>query len=260
MKRQNLGVVLFVVFSAVVSVWLLMKSGIFSSRHHATEAVESEEKPATSETDQDKMGQPASAATESPATTEATDKPAEPNEAGSLEDQRNFSFIISDMQDCLDVKGSQPPEAIPLKADYVVNLMSSDVGGSPPNVSDRWMNWHLRTKEGLERRLRLEVTDNDEGRMVRELHWYAVDREGLPVPLELESSKRYNPNDETINQMLHEGEVFFKEKAAVAIYDSGDRVDFIERNGELTELEVLKGDRFFRCSSLKNRESCQCVR
>jgi hypothetical protein len=202
---------------------------------------------------QDEMGQPVT----------DLDKPKSNNvtvndNLSTDEEQKVFSFILTDLKDCLDIKGSQPPEQVPVKVENVQNVLQAELGNS--NTFDRWMNWHLKTPEGLERRLRIEVLDNENGKMSKEMHWYAVDREGLPIPLEIDNNKRYNPTDDVINEMLKQGTVTFKEKSAVALFKGGDRFEYIERNSELTELEILKGDRFFRCSNLKNRESCQCVR
>jgi hypothetical protein len=121
------------------------------------------------------------------------------------------------------------------------------------------MEWHLRTPEGHERRLRLEITENDEGKVGRELHYFNLSSEGQSNPVELEPDKSGNPTDDVINQMLKEGEVFYKEKAAMAFFPNGERVEYVEKNGDLSEFEFFKENKQFRCHDVLVPESCQCL-
>lgn len=176
-----------------------------------------------------------------------------------LNAQRNFSRISADLFDCLDINKQNLPEALPVTVDAFIMSIQEQLGPSS-STTDHWMNWHLKTRDGQEKRIRLEVTENDEGKSIRELKHYALDKEGLPVPLELDRKKAMNPSNETLNQMLKEGEVFFKEKASAVFFPGGERLEYVEKNGELSELEFYRGDSFFRCQSLAARENCQCVR
>jgi len=173
-------------------------------------------------------------------------------------EQEGFSGILSDLRNCFGFQGEEIPKAVPVTLDNLMAQFPKEMGSA--NNYDRWMNWHLRNKEGNERRLRLEVNENDEGKVMRELRWFAVDREGLPIPLELDPATAFNPKDDAINKMLSEGEVFFREKAGGAAFASGDRVDYVVRNDILAEIEVTKGSIFYRCASMQSRDSCQCSR
>lgn len=187
---------------------------------------------------------------------------SEPNPAKELklsEEQKSFLETLKLMSDCLELKTELPMQVDSVSLDVLLKLYQIELG--QPLVSDRWISWHMHSKEGQERRLKLEVIENDEGRMVRELHLFAVDKDNVPIPLDIGQEKVKNPTDEVLSQMLKDGDVFFKEKAGSGIFPNGDRLEFIERNSILSEFELLKNDKTFRCSSLKvPKETCQCVK
>lgn len=182
---------------------------------------------------------------------------ASPEQVENRELQKSFALVLDDMAECLSVKTPAPASDAPVEIETVLVQLQSELG-PVTQQSDRWMNWHLRNREGKERRLRMEISTNDNGEVVRSLNYYAVDRDGQPIPIDLPSGVEENPSDELISQMLKEGEVFFKDKAAYAIFPGGEKIEYIEKNGYLSEIELTKEERVFRCDDLKNRESCRC--
>jgi hypothetical protein len=178
---------------------------------------------------------------------------------GQIEDEKLFSLIMSDLNGCFDIKGGAVPESVPVTIEAIFSAVLSDLG-APIGQADRSMNWHLKNHEGVERRLRLEITEADDGQVLRELKYFAVDPEGLPIPVEVSADKRINPSDEVVNHMLKEGDVFYKEKSAYAIFADNSRIEFTEKNGKLAEFEFQKGNSYFRCQSLAARDGCQCIR
>lgn len=176
----------------------------------------------------------------------------------SQETKDVLSQILADARKCLGLPGQTAPAELTASADSLTAEMQKDFG-SVQKQGDRWMSWNLRTHEGRERRLRLEVNDVD-GTLRRELRYYAIDREGLPIPLELEPRKAMNPTDETVNQMLKEGDVFYKERAGYDVFNGGVKVEFVEAEGFLSEFEVERNGTVFRCPNLKNRSVCACAK
>jgi len=175
-----------------------------------------------------------------------------------LEEQRKFQETLNRLAQCFQVSGGNLPEDSPVHIETLVQKFQADFG-PVTSQADRWVTWHLRTRDGKERRLRLEITESDEGKVGRELHFFAVDREGQPTPIEIEGDKARNPSDEVISQMLKEGEVFTKESAAVSFFKNNERVEYIEKDGELSEIEFFRGDHRFRCFNVKFPDNCQCL-
>lgn len=201
---------------------------------------------------QEKMGTQMNPSSKSEATSPAL-------EAADEEDQKVFSFILTDMIDCLDLTAAQPPEAVPLQSNQILSLVNTAAG--VPAIEERWRSWNFKTKDGTEQTLRLENNEDEFGIRTKKLSQYRLDENHqimtlLTLPPELSGT----PNDENINGFLKDKNLAAKERSTTAFYKQGDRVDFIERDGVLQEVEILKGETLFRCPNLKSRESCQCVR
>ncbi len=248
MTRQNRTLGFVVLFSIGILGVLLWGAGVFQSDTRP-EASQSSAESGGGEgmPSPESMGDPADGDAEDPAAVQLR------------EDQKAFAFIFSDLSQCLGFKPTNLAVPGSVSIETLLTLLQTDLG-PPIRQEDRWMSWHLRNREGRERRLRLEVTESDDGRMNRELHYFAVDREGLPIPLEIEPERAQNPSDEALNQMLREGDVFFKEKAGTVLFPNMERLDYIEVDGMLAEIELVKAESIFRCVNLKSREACTCLK
>jgi len=241
-KKQNKTLLIFITVVLAVLGYVLLKEGKIKN---PLSSEVSNESPAIDVTGQD------------PSQFGEVLNPSQQIDA-SREDRIAFAQIISDMSECMEIPAAEANGEDAIVLETLLTKFQSELG-SPSEQSDRWMNWHLRTPEGKERRLRVEVTESDDGKVGRELHFYAVDRDGNPIPLEVPPEKVNNPTDNVINEMLKEGEVFFKERAAYVQYPNGERIEYIEKDGLLSEVEFIKGERFYRCANLKARENCQCI-
>ena len=177
----------------------------------------------------------------------------------SSENQKAFVQVFEDMTDCLGIKSSSYSEKDPVQIDTVISQLQSDLG-LPRFNSDLWMNWHLRTREGKEKRIRLEISSASDEPTIRELRYFEVDRDGNPQPVELTDEKSINPSDETLNQFLREGQVFYKERAGFYAFPNGERLEYLEKNGELSEIEMVRGESIFKCSDVRTRENCRCLK
>jgi hypothetical protein len=176
----------------------------------------------------------------------------------TFNNQVAFRQIIEDLGECLNLKASEvPPDAV-VGIETFIKALQTELG-PPSQQYDRWMSWNYKTSQGYERRLRLEVIESDSGVLARELYNYALDRQGNAVPIDLPESMALNPSDDMISEILKGSEVFLKERAALVLFPGGERVEYLERNEKLSELEFSKGDSFFRCSNLTARESCSCI-
>lgn len=257
MSKQTRILIVLMTMVGLIGLYIASKS--FSEKPGQSEqlGIGHEEVLDIPEAPQEKMGDPVGSA---PAVQEESEpEESSQEETVTEEDRKNFSLIATDLLDCFDVHSDALPEELPLQMESILTPLQKAMG--PTNArQDRWMNWNLTMKDGTEKRLRLEVNSLDEGMNTKELKYYAVDSEGLPVPIEIEEANRFNPSDEVLNQMLNEGEVTSKERAASATFVNGATVDYIETDGVLSEFEFQNNNRYFRCQNLKNRDGCQCIR
>ncbi len=185
------------------------------------------------------------------------DRFVDPTEESPSDSRGQFRDILNQMSTCFELPSTETELNVMPTAAGLVQKLENDFGPIS-HQKDRWMQWHLRTREGKERRLRLEIIESDDGQMRKELTYYGVDRQGQPTSLELSPEMATNPNDEVISQMLKEGEVFLKESSAIAHFFSHEKVEYTDRNGELVEFEVFKGDRRFGCRDAQVPATCLC--
>jgi|SRR6185312_7180557 len=181
------------------------------------------------------------------------------SESQRVEKQKAFAQIVGDLADCFGYKIGEPNSSAPVSLDSFLQQFQSELG-PVAHQTDKWVDWHLRTEDGDEKRLRLEISENDDGTIRKELHYYAMGRGGEPVPVELTPAQSVNPSDQMLNDMLREGEVFLKEQAGSVVFPNGERLDYVEKNDELSEIEFVKGEKFFQCQDLSHREQCQCMK
>jgi hypothetical protein len=245
MKKQNRAIVVVIILAVVVLTALYFYKFKNESSGSVGFEVTDENGAGLPEPRQEAMGVPL--------------KEAPTLDQTKLDEEKMFQLILTDLSACFDLKSNETNDSSPVTIESILVYLQPEMGSATTHV-DQWMNWHLRQHDGAERRLRLELNETDDGRISRLVKYFAVDRDGLPVAMELPPEKSENPSDELINQMLKEGDVFFKEKGAMATFAGGEHMDYIEKNGTLSEIEFQRDGMFFRCQGFKSRDSCQCIR
>lgn len=223
-----------------------------------------EETSETAEPTQDEMGQPIVKATPTPQPGQLGNSnigpaPVQPTNADTEADRKTFAEIVSDLRDCLELSRAGGSDQAPVTIENLTNQMQSEFG-PVSNQGDRWLSWKLRTPGGEERLLRVDYFEDEMGTPQRELHYFSMRSESDVFPIDVPADKSLNPPDSYIEEVLREGQTHYQEKAKYAIFPSGERVDFVEKNGALSEIEVTKGEHFFRCDNVKSRQSCHCVK
>lgn len=168
-----------------------------------------------------------------------------------------FSQIAGDLSECMSLKfllSSKEQSDL----DALLEGLSTSLG-EPMSQADRWNSWRVKTEDGRNREYRLEVIESDGGQVTRELHAYAFDQSGEQIPMELDPFKSQNPSEDYLKEILNSGEVTSKNRAGSISFPSGETLDFTEINGELGEIEFTKMNQIFKCNTIKERETCQCL-
>lgn len=245
-RRQNRALLIFVAVILLLLGFSLFREGKFSSKKdepvNPTPTTMIENNPTSAAA----LGNPPAAVETQP-------------DAQHTEKQRAFAQIQGDLAECFGYKTGQPSASSPISLDAMILQFQSELG-PVAHQTDKWVDWHLRSEDGDEKRMRLEISENDDGTIRKELHLYAMGRGGQPVPVELDPAQAMNPSDQVLNAMLRDGEVFLKEQAGSVVFPNGERLDYVQKNGELSEIEFVKGEKFFQCQDLGHREQCQCMK
>lgn len=168
----------------------------------------------------------------------------------------NFSKYLEQMGRCLDIKNIVYLELPTLQS---LNTSLKPEMGELDEVSTEWFNTHVNLPSGEQRRIRIEVEGRGEESSHRILKYYGLDKEGLPISIDVPSDQKYNPSANYINQLEQEGAVVMREKAARAVFSGGGDIYYVERNGLLKDVEVTFKDRSFKCSGMESLSAtCAC--
>jgi hypothetical protein len=170
--------------------------------------------------------------------------------------RHNFGKALESLAQCLHLKFSTS-EKPPVSISTIFALVQPELG--PQSTADRWMSWHMRDKEGREKKLHLEIAEDDQGQMTKELQIFSIDQAGNSVPLNLDKNISLNPNDEIISHLLKDGEVLYKEKASISLFSGGARIEYTERDGTLSEFEFFKDQVSYRCHLQLPQDQCKCL-
>jgi hypothetical protein len=171
--------------------------------------------------------------------------------------EKNISAQLKSMGVCLNLKNSISDRAAPTFAEINSSLKSEF--GDVVTQNEEWSNIHVQLPSGEQRRIRIEVDSNGEESSLRRLKYYGVDKEGLPVPIALPKEQTENPTDTFISGLESEGKVIMTEKAMHAYYPHGQEVLYTEKNGLVSELEISKNGKSFKCSQLASANAvCKC--
>lgn len=228
MNRQNLALGFILLFSILLLGGLLWSTRVFEDRQPVEDAVPR---------------------------ADTVETRADPVRAG---ENPLMADLWRDISQCLGLRPGRSDRLLTERAQTLADLLEPHWGG-PPETIDRWTTWNLRARDGREKQVRLEVNETDEGLRQVELRQFALDREGLPLPRETEPERILNPTNAVLKQILKEGEVTFKERAASLVFPGKGRFDFVEANDVLTEFEIVDGKNTFRCSHLKSTDHCVCL-
>jgi hypothetical protein len=245
-RKQNRALLIFVAVILIVLGYTLMRENKLSSKAKA---------PSTAESTQALPSAPASSA----ATAATPTSGNEDADSKISERQKAFAQVIGDLADCFGYKIAEPNSSAPVSLDTIIMDFQTALG-PVTHQEDRWMDWHLRGVDGSEKRLRLEISENDDGSIRKELHTEVIGRNGESVVVEMDPAQAVNPSDQTLNELLRGGDVFSKEQAGSVFFPGGEHLDYIRKNDELSQIEFIKGDKFFQCDDLSHREQCECIR
>ncbi len=126
--------------------------------------------------------------------------------------------------------------------------------------AEDWTTTHLVLPNGEKRRIRIESEVSDDQRITRKLKYAGVDKDDLPVPINLPSEQTVDPNETFIASLEKEGQVTLVEKAQRLYYSDGSEVMSVLRNNLVSEIEINKEGRSFHCWNMdKDNHQCDCL-
>lgn len=170
-----------------------------------------------------------------------------------------FLEALKGLGTCLDVKNVVDSDQSDAKLDNLINSVRNEIG-DPVIRSQDWSNTHITLPSGEQRRIRIEMEYDSEDRIVKRLKYYSVDKENLPVPIPLNNEMTLDPQETFIASLEKDGQVTLREKGERIYFQNGEELIFTEKNDQLSDIEMNRSGKTYKCTGLETgKSSCNCL-
>ena len=112
-------------------------------------------------------------------------------------------------------------------------------------------NYHLKTPDGLERRIHITIESADK----KQVRYFSVDSEGLPVPIPLTAEQRLMNPDQLIENLKAQGQIFLHQSKERWLLGNGSTFIVTFENNQTREFQIFGPSRTLSCLE----EACQCL-
>lgn len=190
----------------------------------------------------------------------SSSQPAEINADEKMAEgaSRAFPEVLKSLGTCFDIRNQISADQIEPSVAQLVDSLRGELGDAVADYED-WSNEHVTLPNGEQRRLRLENSADANGVPGRYLRYFKIDREGLPEPILLPPEQTQNPSEEVLNSLRGEGKRSLFERSLRSYFQNGEEVMTVEKNGYITELDMAKGNKTFKCSNVNSPQpNCRC--
>ncbi len=158
--------------------------------------------------------------------------------------------VITELKKCLGGKAGL--ESVNSSQDLFAQL------GDPVKTRERWIDWSFKVEGGKERRVHWENVEDDSGKVRPTLMVFDLDERGDPIPYPMDARDQEEPTQEYVDALLEQGQGLQKETSNLKEYAGGVHLEYLEKNGQLKEVEFERDNIFFRCDQVNQTNTCHC--
>lgn len=172
--------------------------------------------------------------------------------------KRYFATAVKNMVQCLNIDDNLSVESLDPSPEYIEDYFKNIYGGVI-SKSTQWSNTYLKLNNGEERRIHQELELNEQKIAEKKLKYFAIEKDGSPLALEVPHDQQINPSEQYINTLLNDGEIYLTENNIILFYENGAELNYIERNGKIMDFEIHNNGTGYKCSGLDIPQgSCRC--
>ena len=185
------------------------------------------------------------------------EKPVQAQEAPHL--QENFTQALAGLQTCFSFSTSLEFSDGDSSLEAWKGALRPELGDIVLEAED-WTNTHLVLANGEKRRIRIESEMGNDNRITKKLKYASVDKDDLPVPINLPEEQTTEPSETFISSLEKEGQVTMTEKAERLYYSDGTEIMTVQRNNTVSEIEITKSGKSFHCWNMdQSTHQCDCL-
>lgn len=134
-----------------------------------------------------------------------------------------------------------------------------DAFGPIQSTSEDWSRRSIKTPQGEERSLKIEVTAGDDGVIHRHLTYYGSLDETEESIIHVSEELRQNPSDTLIASLTSDGEIVMHEKFVTLYFATGEHATLLERNGQVADFKYELNGKSFQCRNMDQPQvGCSC--
>ncbi len=184
---------------------------------------------------------------------------ANPPPATNAEVMKIFAEKLRDLGTCLETQNNVPGDELEPNLQTVVDSVRGEWGESVINTED-WMQVEMETPEGEKRRLRVEMDFDSDTQVQRKLRFMVVGKDGQTSPIPVPEDQAVEPSDSLIASLEAGNKVVVREKFERIYFQNGEEIVAKQKDGQITELEINKGAKSFKCGRMNEPTAeCQCL-
>ena len=171
-----------------------------------------------------------------------------------------FAQKLRDLGTCLDTQNNVPGDELEPNLQVVIDSVRGEWGESVINTED-WMQVEMETPDGEKRRLRVEMDFDSDTQVQRKLKFLSLGKDGqTTTPIPVPEDQAIEPSDSLIASLETGNKIITKEKFERIYFQNGEEIVAKQKDGFITELEVNKGPKSFKCIKINEESSdCQCL-
>lgn len=170
-----------------------------------------------------------------------------------------FSQKLRDLGSCLETQNNVPGDELEPNLQTLIDSVRGEWGESVINTED-WMQVEMETPEGERRRMRVEMDFDTDTQVQRKLKLMTVSADGQTTPIPVSDDQAIEPSESLIASLEAGNKILSKEKFERIYFQNGEEIVAKQKDGFLTEIEVNKGPKSFKCTKLTEESTdCQCL-
>jgi|GEM_PF-2846794 hypothetical protein len=163
---------------------------------------------------------------------------------------------FNQMTKCLEVD-SQTFDQEDMQAETFVSRMQETFGGITMKSED-WSRRRIRTKDGQERVIKVELDENDDGRVIKKLTYFGSASESPDSVLPVANEQTENPSSTLIESLSSDGELLATEKSYTLYFNNGPQATYLERDGVVVGFHFDLNGHSFNCENMDKQGQCTC--
>lgn len=164
---------------------------------------------------------------------------------------------LNGLSDCVGFTNIQFDSTDMQSSEFLNKLQ--DAFGPIQNTSEDWSRRSIKTPQGEERSLKIEVTAGDDGIVHRRLTYYGSLDETEDSVIHVSEELRQNPSDTLIASLTSDGTIVMHEKFLTLYFETGEQATLIERNGQVADFKYELNGKSFQCRNMDQPQGgCSC--